>query len=68
MLSVSVDVEGDSDTVSAYQLMGGVAFSISETTNMLAGYRYFGTGDMDTGGSKFSYGSHNFEVGILTRF
>ena len=24
--------------------------------------------NMDTGSDKYSYGSHNFEVGILTRF
>ena len=61
------ETSGD-DVVFAYQLMGGVGYEMSETTELRLGYRYFATGDADFDGEKMSYASHNFEAGILIRF
>lgn len=61
-----------SDNVLAYQGMVGIIYSGSGSTEVRAGYRYFGTGtaDLDGGlkGIKASYGSHNLEAGITFRF
>lgn len=61
------EISGD-DVVFAYQLMGGVGYEMSETTEVRLGYRYFATGDADIEDDELSYASHNFEAGILIRF
>lgn len=61
------ELSGD-DIVFAYQVMGGVGFEMSESTEVRLGYRYFATGDADFDGDEVSYASHNFEAGILIRF
>lgn len=58
----------DDDVVFAYQAIGGISFAASETTEARLGYRYFGTGDADFDEAETSYGTHNFEAGILFRF
>ena len=58
----------EDDVVFAYQVMGGVGYVMSETTEVRLGYRYFATGDADFEGDEVSYASHNFEAGILIRF
>ena len=58
----------EDDIVLAYQGMAGVAYPMSETTEVRLGYRYFGTSDADFDGTRVSYGTHNIEGGILFRF
>ena len=58
----------EDDIVFAYQVMGGVGFAMSESTEVRVGYRYFATGDADFDGDEVSYASHNFEAGVLIRF
>ena len=61
-----------SDNVHAYQGMFGIIYGESESIEVRAGYRYFGTGDADLDGGlkglKASYGSHNLEAGITFHF
>lgn len=64
----SLGKSSDDDIVFAYQFMGGVGYAMSESTEVRIGYRYFGSGDGDFEGLKTSYGTHNFEGGILVRF
>ena len=63
-----VDETSDDDVVFAYQAMAGVSFPISEGAEIRAGYRYFATAESDFDGTKTSYGTHNFEVGMVFRF
>ena len=65
---VSVDETSDDDVVFAYQAMAGVSIPISEGVEMRAGYRYFATAESEFDGSKTTYGTHNFEVGMVFRF
>lgn len=65
---VPVNKVSGSDTVFAYQVMAGVRYPLSPVTDLRAGYRYFGTGDMKGDGVELSYGSHGLEVGIVHRF
>ena len=58
----------ENDTVFAYQFMVGVGYSLSDRTEVRMGYRYFATSDADFDGTETTYGSHNFEVGLLFRF
>ena len=64
----AVEVSSSDDVVFAYQAIGGISFAMSETTEARLGYRYFATGDADFDGTEVSYGTHNFEAGILFRF
>ena len=57
-----------SDNVFAYQLMAGLSHPLTPEMDVRAGYRYFGTKDTEIAGTKGSYGSHNFEVGLVRRF
>jgi opacity protein-like surface antigen len=64
----------------AYQLLGGVALSVSKNTSITAGYRYLGLSDASSdtdliGGDVAAYGegfspidSHNFEMGLKYSF
>ena len=62
-------VDDYDDSVLSYQAMAGVAFSLSESTEVRAGYRYFATADIeDDDGGKGSYGTHNVEAGLVFRF
>jgi len=54
--------------VFAYQVMAGVEYPFSEAMAAKIGYRYFATSQADFDGLKASYGTHNFEAGILFRF
>ena len=64
---------GDSDTVFAYQIGGGVAIALNPELSLDFGYRYFGT---DTGRfgdnfdliSRLKFESHNATVGFRFRF
>lgn len=64
----AVEESSGDDIVFAYQVMGGVGFEMSESTEVRVGYRYFATGDADIDGDEVSYASHNFEAGVLIRF
>ena len=64
----SIEGASEDDIVFAYQAMVGVGYEVSETTEVRLGYRYFASGDGDFEGLKASYGTHNFEGGILVRF
>lgn len=58
----------EDDYVIAWQAMAGIEHPFSETMTLRTGYRYFGTSRADLKGIKASYGSHNFEAGVLFRF
>ena len=58
----------EDDTVLAYQAMIGIAYPMSEASEVRLGYRYFGTADADFDGTEVSYGTHNIEAGFLFRF
>ena len=57
----------EDDYVFAYQAMAGVAYPLSDRMAIKAGYRYFATSDAEFD-VKASYGTHNFEAGVLFRF
>ena len=53
----------------AYQGILGVGYPLSDRSEVLLGYRYFGSANADLGdGIEMSHGTHNFEVGLLYRF
>lgn len=60
------------DTVFAYQAMVGLHVPVSETADVKIGYRYFATADMEFDNrwdsKNASYGTHNFETGVIFRF
>ena len=62
-----VDIDGD-DTVFAYQLMTGAAYTIDSHNEVYAGYRYFGSEGIEEGATDIDYESHNVEVGYRYRF
>ncbi|MYG52869.1 MAG: porin family protein [Rhodospirillaceae bacterium] len=65
----SADFEGSEDAwVFAYQAMAGVAYPLAARTEARAGYRYFATSAADFKGTKATYGTHNFEIGLMFRF
>lgn len=64
----SVPKTSDDDIVIAYQGMLGISLLLGEGTETRLGYRYFATGDADFDGIEASYGTHNFEGGIVFRF
>lgn len=68
-----IDIEDFSDTEFAYQLLAGVALSVSKNTSITAGYRYFASKDIsdnEINGSEesLSIDSHNFELGLKYSF
>ena len=66
--SASVEGTGESD-VFAYQGLAGIGYALSDRTEVLLGYRYFGTGEGDHGaGAKLSSAHHNFEIGFRYSF
>ncbi len=67
VLGPSGGPEEDS-TVLAYQAMAGIGYALSDNAEVRLGYRYFATGKADFNGDEFSYGTHNFEIGLLYRF
>jgi opacity protein-like surface antigen len=62
----------DSDTVYAYQFMGGASFALTPQLGIVAEYRYFGTQDPefdhDDGSIKAEIESHNLMVGLRMQF
>ncbi|MCY4394974.1 MAG: outer membrane beta-barrel protein, partial [Rhodospirillaceae bacterium] len=58
----------EDDYVFAYQVMAGVEYPFSDAMAVKGGYRYFATSQANFKGLKASYGTHNFEVGVLFRF
>ena len=48
--------------------MAGIGYALSDNAEVRLGYRYFATGKADFNGDEFSYGTHNFEIGLLYRF
>ena len=61
------------DDVFAYQVGGGIAFSLTESLDLFVDYRYFATGDYDvtyTTGDKAqgSFTSHNIGIGLRVGF
>ncbi len=58
----------EDDYVFAYQVMAGLGYPLSDTAEVRAGYRYFATSKADFDGTEATYGTHNFEAGILFRF
>jgi opacity protein-like surface antigen len=62
----------DSDTVYAYQFMGGANFALTQQLSIDAEYRYFGTQDPefnhDDGSIKAEIASHNLMVGLRMQF
>ncbi len=58
----------DDDTVFAYQIGAGVAYTITEQVSLDVKYRYFGTSDPELGGSDVEYSSHNLYAGIRISF
>ena len=63
-----IEETDESDTVLAYQAVAGIGYPLSDTTELRLGYRYFGSGEADFDGARASYGTHNFEAGVLFRF
>ena len=58
----------DSAFVFGYQALAGVAYPMSETTEIRGGYRYFAATKGKFDDIEASFASHNFEVGLLFRF
>ena len=63
----------DSDTAFAFQIMGGLAYRLSERVSVTLGYRYFLMPDVDyaaDSGTRFdtSYRSHDLLVGLRFSF
>ncbi len=61
--------ESDDDTVFAYQLILGVAYSFNDNISLDCAYRYFGTADADFfWAGEADYGSHNITFGLRIKF
>jgi opacity protein-like surface antigen len=58
----------DDDTVFAYQLGAGVAYTITEQVSLDVTYRYFGTSDAEFDTTEIEYSSHNLYAGIRVSF
>ena len=55
--------------VFAYQVLAGVGYRLSDQTEVLLGYRYFGSAEGDFGaGVGITTPNHNFEVGLRYGF
>lgn len=70
---LGVDAVDDSDTVFAYQLGGGVAYSLTSSASLTLDYRYFATADpefTDAAGDDFEaeIGSHSILAGVRFGF
>ncbi len=61
-------LEGDDDTVLAYQFSTGIAFSTSDLTTIDLMYRYFTIEDADFEISEAEFASHNFFIGFRQAF
>jgi opacity protein-like surface antigen len=58
-----------SDTVLAFQVGAGAAFSVAPMVNLDAEYRYFATSDPElTGHQLYSIGTHNVSLGLRVGF
>ena len=73
----SIEVDGETEDLSkvsenstafAYQGMVGVGYALSDNAEVRLGYRYFATAKADFDGVDMTYGTHNFELGLLYRF
>ena len=68
-IDAEIDYLGsDNDSVFAYQLGGGVAFSVGPYTKLDLQYRYFGTEDPDFAGIEAEYDTHNIFFGVRQSF
>ncbi|MDY0269650.1 outer membrane protein [Trichloromonas sp.] len=68
-IDADIDYYGsDNDSVFAYQLGGGVAFSVGPYTKLDLQYRYFATEDPDFAGIEADYDTHNIFFGIRQSF
>lgn len=70
---LGVDAVDDSDTVFAYQLGTGIAYSLTSNASLTLDYRYFATADpefTDTAGGDFEaeIGSHSVLAGVRFGF
>ena len=62
-------VQEGSTKAFAYQVIAGVGYPLSDRSEILLGYRYFGSTNADLGsGIEMSHANHNFEVGLLYSF
>ena len=68
-------IDDESDTVLAYQLMGGIRYNVGLSSAITAGYRYFATDDPEyevgfSGSNDFEseYASHNITIGYAFSF
>ena len=52
----------------AYQVLVGIAYSVSERIELRAGYRYFTAGESEFDELRARYTTRNLEAGILFRF
>jgi len=58
----------DDNTVFAYQVGAGVAYTINENLCFDVKYRYFGTSDQEFATTDFEYSSNNFYAGLRYTF
>jgi len=70
--NVNIEVEdldvSDDDTVFAYQVGVGIAYTINERVSIDAKYRYLGTTDVEIAGADCEFGSHNILAGVRISF
>ncbi len=58
----------DEDAIFAYQLGAGIAYEISDSTDLTLGYRFFATADPDFNNLKTVYMRHDARLGLRFRF
>lgn len=56
------------DTVFAYQLLAGVGFEVGPNMDLIVGYRYLGSSDLDIEQFTASYATHALEAGLRLGF
>ncbi|HWP34688.1 MAG TPA: outer membrane beta-barrel protein [Thermodesulfobacteriota bacterium] len=62
------DINDDSDTVLAYQLLFGLGGRVGPRAILFGGYRFFATDDPVFRGAETEYRSHNLEIGLRYLF
>jgi len=65
---VGINFGSDDDSVFAYQIGAGIAFSLHETLMLDLGYRYFATDDPDFDGIESEYACHTIMAGLRLLF
>jgi opacity protein-like surface antigen len=58
----------DSETVFAYQFMGGLRYPLNDRLWLRVGYRFFSTEDLEIQGTEAEYVTHNVEAGLTFAF